>query len=344
MECVRSQISIHICSKRIGGYLTELVASVHNFIATLVRDFESAIMAVIFKLYAVVLLYAILFSCDAYKLPANFSYDGKGDLAGTLDAKNKVYNVRLVPFEADMDSAVLTTMSDLYAAGITKKVIQDGYEKEFGVRPDNQHINDDFCHEWGWYSYNYLGEVEIINVQVQPKSRSSHERYLTNDGDKPFTHTITVTSTESNSATVTVITKSEISTTAKIIVGAPELGLGAELSTTFGFSNEVGSSNTHSSSITVGDTVKVTVPPHSKRRVYLEITWTSKTADWEIPVTIDPSGRTGVDFHKRVKGHYFWGISHASLATPPFKSVMRGRLDASYDTKGLVKVDDAIPL
>lgn len=52
-------------------------------------------MAVFFKLYAVVLLFAVFFSSDAYKLPANFSYDGQGDLAGTLDDKHKVYDLGL---------------------------------------------------------------------------------------------------------------------------------------------------------------------------------------------------------------------------------------------------------
>ena len=99
-----------------------------------------------------------------------------------------------------------------------------------------------------------------------------------------------------------------------------------------------------STEVQVGDTVTVTVPPHSKKRVSLNVTWTSKTADWEIPVTIDPKGMTGVDFHKRVKGHYFWGVEHAAIAEsdPPFKSVMRGRLDASYDTKGNIVVEDAV--
>ena len=96
-----------------------------------------------------------------------------------------------------------------------------------------------------------------------------------------------MTSKVSNSATTTVTSKSEISTTASITVGAPELGLGASFSDTFTFSNEVGSSHTQSTDITVGDTVSVTVPPHSMKRVCLQVTWTSHTADWEIPVTID---------------------------------------------------------
>ena len=86
----------------------------------------------------------------------------------------------------------------------------------------------------------------------------------------------------------------------------------------------------------------MTVPPHSMKRVRLQVAWTSKTADWEIPVTIDPQGMTGVDFHKEVYGYYVWGVVHSALADPPFKSTMRGRLDASYDTKGLIIIEDAV--
>ena len=51
---------------------------------------------------------------------------------------------------------------------------------------------------------------------------------------------------------------------------------------------------------------------------------------------------TGVDFHKEVYGYYVWGVVHAALADPPFKSTMRGRLDASYNTKGLIIIEDGV--
>ena len=97
--------------------------------------------------------------------------------------------------------------------------------------------------------------------------------------------------------------------------------------------------HTQSITITIGDTVSATILPHSKKHVCLQVIWNSKIADWEILVTVDPQGMTGVDFYKRVNGHYFWGVEHTALADPPFKSVMRSRLDASSDTKGTVTVE-----
>ena len=200
----------------------------------------------------------------------------EGDLFGVTEAKEKLFKLGMMSEFSNTGSAVLTNWNDMYVAGITTKVVQDGYQRIFGVRPDNQHINDDFTHKWGWYSYNYLGDINVINVNVQPKTSVSNERYLTNDGDNDVTHSITLTSTVSNSATTTVTTKSEISTATSITIGAEELGLGASFSNTFTFSNEVGSSHTESSAITVGDTVSVTVPPHSKKRMCLQVTWTRK--------------------------------------------------------------------
>ena len=291
----------------------------------------------------VLLSLIVLFISSGDAFPSNYSSDMKeGDLVGVIEAKEKLFKLGMLSVFSNAGSAVLTNWNDMYVAGITTKVVQDGYQRIFGVSPDNQHINDDFAHKWGWYSYNYLGVINVTNVNVQSKSSVSNERYLTNDGDNDVTHSITLTSTVSNSATTTVTSKSEISTTASITVGAEELGLEASFSNTFTFSNEVGSSHTQSTDIAVGDTVSVTVPPHSKKRVCLQVTWTSITADWEIPVTIDPRGMTGVDFHKRVNGHYFWGVEHAALADPPFKSVIRGRLDASYDTEGTIIVEDSV--
>ena len=216
--------------------------------------------------------------------------------------------------------------------------------KEFGVRPNDIHLNDGFAHQWGWYSYNHLGDVKLTNVRIEPKSSSDNGRDVINGDNAVASHRINLMTTMSNSATTTVSSKSDISTTGTITVGGEELGLGAEFSNTFTFSNEVGSTHTKSSDITVGDLVIVSLPPHTKTRVYLNVTWTSKTADWAIPVTIDPNGYTGVDFGRKVRDHYYWGSPHALLADPPFQSMMRGRLDASYDTKGVVVIEKPTPL
>ena len=291
------------------------------------------------------LLALVLFILSNDALSTNVTRkDDFNDMFGVVDAKERLDRLGIQSDFSSFSSSVLTTWNDLYSAGITRKVIQDGYEKRFGVRPENIHLNDDFTQQYGWYSYNYLGDLKITNVHVEPKTSVNNERRLINEGNLNASHLVTLTSTMSNSATTTVTGRSEISTTAKITVGGEELGLGAEFSNTFTISNEVGSSNTKSSDITVGDTLIVSIPPFSTKKVHLNVTWTSMTADWEIPVYIDSNGYTGVDFGRRVEGHYYWAMPHARLADPPFQSMLRGRLDASFNTKGSIIVDQATPL
>lgn len=177
----------------------------------------------------------------SHALPTNHSITFKsGDnLFGTVDVKEKLAKLGMLSDFSYSDESVETTWNDMYVAGLTVKVIQNGYQKEFGVRPDNQHINDDFAHKWGWYSFNNLGKISVLNVKVQPKSSVTNERYLTNDGDNAITHSITLSSTVSNSATTTVTSTSQISTSASITIGAEDLGISATFSESFTFSNTV---------------------------------------------------------------------------------------------------------
>ena len=66
-------------------------------------------MAVLFKQCAVLSAFALFFSCDTYKLPANYSYDGKGDLTGTLCGNHKVYTQGPASFVANDDSTSVCT-------------------------------------------------------------------------------------------------------------------------------------------------------------------------------------------------------------------------------------------
>ena len=252
----------------------------------------------------------------------------------TIEKLNKLGLTSFAAVEDDPD-AVLTTWDDLKAVGITTNVLRDGYRRLLGVRPNNQHLNDAFTRKNGWYSYNRRGPMKILNVKEHPQSSISNHRILTNDDDEEMTHTVTLTTSVSDTVVSTVTDTSQISTSATVSADIGKL-VDLEFSTSFSFTNAIGSQTTHSSVFTVGDQVEVKVPPHSKVNVSLIVSWISKTADWEIPITIDPMGLTGVDFHRRVNGHFFWGAYHTSIANPPFMSKIRGRLDASYGTTGSV--------
>ena len=217
----------------------------------------------------------------------------------------------------------------------------DAYQKKFGTKPDDVHLNDDFCKNYGCLSYNNVGDVTCYNVAIKPMTNVESERILTNNTDTAYTQSIELTTEVSNSATVTVTSASSVSASNTITVGSEAFGIQDEFSQSFTFSNEVGSSSTQSISVTIPDTVNVTVQPHSQVRVYLQVKWDSRTQDWEMPVEIDPYGMTAAQFPKPVGGggHYYWGVSHGCFFNPPFVSKIRGTLIASYNTTGEVIVE-----
>jgi len=259
-----------------------------------------------------------------------------GQSCGVLRAKNK----KVMMMSSD-SGQVLTNWDDMIACNMPKGSVMDAYQREFGTKPDDVHLNDDFCKNYGWLSYNNVGDVTYYNVVIKPTSKVESERILTNKTDTAYTQEVTLSTTVDNSVTATVTSASSVSTSNAITVGSEAFGIQDEFSQSFTFSNEVGSSDTKSKSITVADTVTVTVQPHSQVRLYLQVTWDSRTEDWDMPVKIDPRGMTGAQFPKTVGpgGHYYWGVSHGHFFNPPFLSKMRGTLLASYNTTGRVIVE-----
>ena len=252
---------------------------------------------------------------------------------GMLHGKNK----RAVADVIVSSNQVLTTWDDMIAANMPKASVENAYKQKYGTKPDQVHLNDDFCKNYGWLSYNLLGELQYYNVKITPKSNVENERILSNDTDEAYQETLMLSTTASNSATMHVTSSSSISIGNNITVGSDALGIKDEFSQSFTFSNEVGSSSTQSTSVTITDTITVTVPPHSSIRVYLQVEWTQRNQDWDMPVNIDQYGRTGAQFPHPVGGnggHYYWDALHCNFFAPPFQSKMRGTLLASYDTKG----------
>ena len=239
---------------------------------------------------------------------------------------------------AQTSDTVLTNWDDMIACGMPMAAVSNAYQQKFDCKPDKVHLNDEFCKNYGWLSYNQIGTVKYYNVNISPISKIAAQRVLQNNSDTAVKHQITLSTTMSNSATTSVTTSSSVSVGSKITIGSEALGIGSEFSNTFTLSNEVGSSSTTSTSVTISDSAEVTVPPHSKRTVMLEVVWEERKEDFEMPVFIQSYGLTGAQFPKRVKGHYHWSFSHNAFFTPPFESKLMGSLHASYNTRGTLIV------
>jgi hypothetical protein len=237
------------------------------------------------------------------------------------------------------NQTTLTNWDDMIACGMPRASVEGAYQREFGTKPDAVHLNDDFCKNYGWLSYNLLGTTSYYNVSVTPKADISGERFLENTTSQPYTTEVQISTTMSNSATTTVTNTSSVSVGSSITIGAPELGIGSEFSQDFTFSNEMGSSSSQSTAVTISDKVTVTVPPGAKYRVYLQVRWDTRNEEWEIPVEIDRNGLTGAQFPHTVNGHYHWAMQHYHHFSPPFSSKIRGKLDCAYNSTGSIVVE-----
>ena len=256
-----------------------------------------------------------------------------------------------VPFtEMDTDSQVLTSWDDFKALNITKSMFSDAYKEKVGkgTKPDDVHLNDDFTMQYNWMSYNTVGETQVFDSNKKPMLNVGNQRTLVNKTNKAFTQIVKLSATQSKAAEVYVTQTSGVSTTATISIKANVFGveIGEEFSTTFHVSNESGSKDTVSQSITISDQVEVTVPPNSQRTVKLEITWTAMKSQWKIPIDIQTDGRTGAQFPHKIDDHYFWSAVHSHLFPDkaPFQTYLTGEFDASYDIKGKTVVEDAKPI
>ena len=244
--------------------------------------------------------------------------------SGKVSGKLESCGLQIVRANGSSNQTTLTTWDDMIACNMPIAEVRDAYKKDFGENPDQVHLNDDFCKQYGWLSYNIVGEITIrYDSTPTRKSQISAERMLENTTSQLYTTDIELSTTMANSATTTVTNASSVSVGSSITIGSKALGIGAEFSQDFTFSNEVGSSSTQSTEVSVSDKVTVTVPPGAKLRVFLEVTWIEENKEWVMPVMIDPYGKTGAKFKRKVQGHYHWGMYHCDFFKPPFQSDIR---------------------
>ena len=153
-------------------------------------------------------------------------------------------------------------MSDLNDAGVTRDDIYKQFTKEFGVGPQDVHINEGICREYGRYCYNVQGDVSFANKSSQPCTMVSAEQTVTNTDSIPLTQAYTQEAQFTKSAKVTVTHSSSISFGQDISIHSNALGIGVDNSYEFKIGNSAGSESTSSNTITISDTETVTVPPN----------------------------------------------------------------------------------
>jgi len=222
---------------------------------------------------------------------------------------------------------VLTKWNDLKQAGVTKNDIFKQYEKVYGVRPQNVHLNEGICNDYHHHCYNVQGKVLFTKKSSQLCTTVSTQQQFINNSDDLVTQEHTLEGKFTRSATVSVTHSSSFSFGEDISIHSDALGIGTDFSYEFKVKNSIGSESSTSNTITVSDTETVPLPPGHSMNLKLVVEWTKETQEFEIPITI--SGLTGANFHHKVQGHYYWFL----LAPDGLKSSIRGKVDCAYDVK-----------
>ena len=237
-----------------------------------------------------------------------------------------------------MPNEVLTKWDDLSRAGYPTSFWREEFKKRFGKTPNTLSLNDGICVEYGKYCYNIQGVPTYRNRKTSKALKVGAERIIENMSSDPATYNVTLSTTMSQSCSVIVTESSEFSFGNSITLGSEALGLSTELSTTFTVKNEIGSESSTSTEVNLSDTLTITVQPQAKKVIKLMVEWTELEEEIEIPIDID--GWVGGKYDKKVKDHYYWYITVASAVGSTPESKILGKVDASYNIKGFITVDD----
>jgi len=164
------------------------------------------------------------------------------------------------------------------------------------------HLNDDFCKNQGWYSYN-VTKGDLIKAGDLPTTVNSSEtvwRYDNSQDDQPYTTMWTEVWMQAATASVSVTTAASISLSASFSI--PDVG---------GTSLSVSISSTETQTKTVTDSHEltnvwsITVGPHEILSIDRTMTSTSQKVAYIQKYGIQ--GLIGTEGDKW-EGHYFWAF------------------------------------
>ena len=102
-------------------------------------------------------------------------FDLFGDIRETSEKTTKLDMMkelnRTDAHQAVAGTQSLTKWDDLTLAGLNARKLQFKYSIIYGSKPDidDIYLNNDIAHKYGYFSYNYLGDVNVSNVHTEPK-------------------------------------------------------------------------------------------------------------------------------------------------------------------------------
>ena len=206
------------------------------------------------------------------------------------------------------------------ALGINGTSLTRAVDKYFGKAPNNVYVKSptpwgDLYNKYNWQqtSFNMTAvKADVISVTSTPTIlstntfRNTSSVVATYNASMSYSTNTTLTSSWSTTTTVT--------TGVKITASAEFEGIGGseEFSITQSTADQKGGSTSHSTTLTAGSGVQVTLQPG--QTVHAHLISSVGTAKVRVTYRVNAEGFVAVNYNPTFKGHHFWAL--------PAKNVM----------------------
>ena len=204
----------------------------------------------------------------------------------------------------------LLTLSDLPSLNSSPESIRSAFKSKFdNVIPAGISVNNEtslnavepaITERYSQYCYKTLGKFSFTKGSIaSPTSVIVGKNVVINYGDEVTTVTLELQGSWQNEQTWSSESVTGLPFSSKFTIeGTFESG------TEFSVSTTVGESTTESQSKTASTSIEVTVPPKSKRKVFMVGTLKKEFANFSAPISVN--GLFGANFPEKVRNHYYW--------------------------------------
>ena len=204
----------------------------------------------------------------------------------------------------------LLTLSDLPSLNSSPESIRSAFKSKFdNVIPAGISVNNEtslnavepaITERYSQYCYKTLGKFSFTKGSIaSPTSVIVGKNVVINYGDEITTVTLELQGSWKNEQTWSSESVTGLPFSSKFTIeGVFESGAEFSVSTT------VGESRTESESKTASTSIEVTVPPKSKRKVFMIGTLKKEFVHFSAPISVN--GLFGANFPEKVKNHYYW--------------------------------------